>query len=771
MEEERKEIGEITGNTEQKTVCANCGGELSHGQKFCDKCGAKVENTVQFEDTAKVSEDALKPDNFKKEEKHGEENKRKKLSKGAIIGIICAAVAAAVIICLALSGIFGGSGAPGGSRILPTSYYFVSDGGESMAYLKNGEITEFDAPKGITAVRSLTQYGEEECIVLAEDGMILVSSDGSQENILSEYSEIIDVNKYGIIYVTEDGFVNFKPYRSDVQKLAEFNGIENVVSAVSPSGDQIVVYLENEEKFFLTKETEGKTEFDADILKDSSLDRIFVFNNGAFYYTAENEDGITLYFTDGNKTDEIGDFECTESKYVTQWAHFNSDGSKALIQFDDVLMLADNKGGVIFISDEAQDGEIGMSWIELPNNLDGGMELCDGSDIRLELDFDSFYYGVNDELYYYADQKSQFVADSPSWCFYVFGNEIIYVDNDGALCKGSYKNNKFNSEKIEDDVHTFLLGENGNAGYFINGDEDTVYYLSNINNGTAERVTKDFDGSVYRISLSGKCFAAVSDGTLILYKDGEKYETISKNEAEQIYSNYGEGYFGSPYIKEDEIIYSTDKNSLVKWTADGKETLLKNIVEYSDFADDFVKSANAAASGEIWNGSEFTVTTTQFGDAFGEYLESLGTVSIPGDRDAAISLFQFDKTESAYGILFDGDSRDGNIYLIFRTGTENEEAEPGGDFSSIMIGTNELVTNTGVWLDAMYVSARLMCFLSPEEYPSEIVAFTKISDVLQKAQDNGQLLFSDSWTVDGLEYEVLMDFGDDGMYGFTANAK
>ena len=42
-----EQLRQLLDSLEDKTTCANCGASISKGQKFCDKCGAKVESIAE----------------------------------------------------------------------------------------------------------------------------------------------------------------------------------------------------------------------------------------------------------------------------------------------------------------------------------------------------------------------------------------------------------------------------------------------------------------------------------------------------------------------------------------------------------------------------------------------------------------------------------------------------------------------------------------------------------------------------------------------------
>ncbi len=44
-----EQLRQILDNLEDKQACSNCGATISKAQKFCDKCGAKVESVVSPE--------------------------------------------------------------------------------------------------------------------------------------------------------------------------------------------------------------------------------------------------------------------------------------------------------------------------------------------------------------------------------------------------------------------------------------------------------------------------------------------------------------------------------------------------------------------------------------------------------------------------------------------------------------------------------------------------------------------------------------------------
>lgn len=42
-----EQLRQLLDGLEDKTTCTNCGASISKGQKFCDKCGAKVESVAE----------------------------------------------------------------------------------------------------------------------------------------------------------------------------------------------------------------------------------------------------------------------------------------------------------------------------------------------------------------------------------------------------------------------------------------------------------------------------------------------------------------------------------------------------------------------------------------------------------------------------------------------------------------------------------------------------------------------------------------------------
>lgn len=483
-------------------MCNKCGTQNPDKNKFCQKCGNKLEEAVTEVQTAEeaTAQTVQKaPANEAPAQKTNASDASKKFfASKKLVGIVAAVLAVVVILGIIIAACSGGS-----SYVKGDFSVIYDEEAKESHIIYAGKIIE----KGISGEVDLQecQSGEVAIYLDEEKTLYAVTEDGSKK-IADDVQNVKALSNNGekIIYVDADhSSVIYNIANGDKKVFDE----DSVYSPVFSANGKIFGYS----KYDTEEKDDGTTETvtTSYVYADGESKKVFengrvgaLSDNGEYIYCSKNEEdkSESLYVT--NLNGEKKKIASAIDNFFT-----NTDGTQVIFRSEN-KWYASVKGG-----EKVRIEGISSSVSSL-YPFSGAAE-CESFE--------------NSMLIGYADGEISIYELNSKWTAEKLAGGIDGLDASEDLETIYYlKNDKLyilgEDEAIEDEVKTFVVTSDGEAAYFIS-DDDTLYYKK----GTKEKKRIADDVTKIRITHDDYALFVDEDDTLYASNGGSAAKKLCED--------------------------------------------------------------------------------------------------------------------------------------------------------------------------------------------------------------------------------------------------
>lgn len=502
--------------------CNYCGEENGQDNKFCQKCGAQLEN----EDSAKSKVDV---DEIK--------NKSVEIIKkipNKVIGIAVSCIAAILVLVILVN-------------LFKADKYILAENDILSAFDSSSEQTSIVYDTKLISSKiegevALTQYsldGKTAAVSTLEGELYFINKSGISKVADSVKSFVLSQAGQGIVYIDEDDFL-FLYSIKDKKSVKIEEDVATKGMCISPDGKTVLYTI-------LDEGEEGESSVDLYLYKGKKSDKLgsnlvpIAVSNSAKYVYSYNNENDSLYVSSGT-----GERTKLAADIGAQFL-FNKDNTQIGFTADGKAYVSVKGGDKVKVSNSSLSPVLPLATGETLRSNGLGTSISIAVNDLLEM----VYMDISGDLYY-IDKKGEsdkITGNVFSVNMSADGKTLYYLKTSGTLFKTEVKDY---SEPLElaEDVARFVITPDGQYAYYID-DSDSLWAKKGKKD--AVRIADEVSDLVATSKNTVLFISDYSNNSGILYssKNGKGKKQIN-DDAYRILTGKSCAYYYANYSAENK---------------------------------------------------------------------------------------------------------------------------------------------------------------------------------------------------------------------------